>query len=428
MVHHLSTTPQSLFEQLERQFLKPKMDRKPVHYFCGNSLGLQPIMARHYVSEVLNDWSELAVDGHFYAINRWYDYQKQLIPGLARLAGAEQKEVTAMGTLTGNLHLLMVSFYQPKGKRTKILMEAGAFPSDQYLVETQVRFHGLNPDEHIIEVKPRAGQRIIQTEDIIKAIKENGEEIAVVLFSGVQYLTGQAFEHELIANAAHQVGAYIGFDMAHAMGNINLKLHQWNVDFAAWCSYKYLNAGPGAIAGLFVHEKHANRPDLPRFAGWWGYDEETRFLMEKGFKPMEGAQGWQLSNENIMSMAALRASLDLFDQVPRDWLFEQRKELSYHLEDVIQKFAELEIITPNKRGAQLSIAVKNGKGKALFQHLHSQKILGDWREPDVIRLTAAPMYNTHEEIDKVEQALKSYFNKSFVSSFNPESVIQTENG
>ena len=409
MVHHLSTTPQSLFEQLERQFLKPRMDRKTVNYFCGNSLGLQPIMARHYVSEVLNDWSELAVDGHFYATNRWYDYQKQLIPGLARLAGAEQKEVTAMGTLTGNLHLLMVSFYQPKGKRTKILMEAGAFPSDQYLVETQVRFHGLIPEEHIIEVKPRGGERIIHSEDILKAIKDNGEEIAVVLFSGVQYLTGQAFEHEQIANAAHQVGAYIGFDMAHAIGNINLKLHEWNVDFAAWCSYKYMNAGPGAIAGLFVHEKHANRPDLPRFAGWWGYDEETRFLMEKGFKPMEGAQGWQLSNENIMSMAALRASLELFDQVPRDWLFEQRKELNYHLQDVLVKFKDLEIITPDKRGAQLSVAVKHGKGKELFKYLHTQKILGDWREPDVIRLTAAPMYNTHEEIDQVEWALKSFF-------------------
>ncbi len=418
MVHHLSTTPQSLFEQLERQFLKPKMDRKSVHYFCGNSLGLQPIMARHYVSEVLNDWAELAVDGHFYASNRWYDYHKKLIPGLARLAGANVKEVTAMGTLTGNLHLLMVSFYQPKGKRTKVLMEAGAFPSDQYLVETQVRFHGLNPNDHIIEVKPREGERTIRHEDIIESIKKHGEEIAVVLFSGVQYLTGQAFEHEEIANAAHSVGAYIGFDLAHAMGNINLKLNQWNVDFAAWCNYKYLNAGPGSIAGLFVHEKHANRDDLPRFAGWWGYDEETRFLMEKGFKQMEGAQGWQLSNENVMSMASLRSSLELFDQVPMDWLFDQRKELNFHLEDVLSKFKELEIITPKKRGAQLSISVKNGKGKALFQHLHSQRILGDWREPDVIRLSAAPMYNTHNEIDEVERALSSFFQTKPVPNLN----------
>jgi kynureninase len=418
MVHHLSTTPQSLFEQLERQFLKPKMDRKPVHYFCGNSLGLQPIMARHYVSEVLNDWSELAVDGHFYASNRWYDYHKKLIPGLARLAGANVKEVTAMGTLTGNLHLLMVSFYQPKGKRTKVLMEASAFPSDQYLVESQVRFHGLNPNDHIIEVKPREGERTIRHEDIIESINKHGEEIAVVLFSGVQYLTGQAFELDQIANAAHSVGAYIGFDLAHAMGNINLKLNQWNVDFAAWCNYKYLNAGPGSIAGLFVHEKHANRSDLPRFAGWWGYDEETRFLMEKGFKPMEGAQGWQLSNENVMSMASLRSSLELFDQVPMDWLFDQRKELNFHLEDVLSKFKELEIITPKKRGAQLSISVKNGKGKALFQHLHGQRILGDWREPDVIRLSAVPMYNTHNEIDEVERALRSFFQTKPVPNLN----------
>jgi len=416
MVHHLSTTPQSLFEQMERQFLKPRMDRKPVHYFCGNSLGLQPIMARHYVSEVLNDWSELAVDGHFYAINRWYDYHKQLLPNLARIAGAEQTEVTAMGTLTGNLHLLMVSFYKPKGKRTKILMEASAFPSDQYLVETQVRFHGLNPDEHIIEIKPRNGEWIIRTEDILKTIKENGEEIAVVLFSGVQYLTGQVFELEQIAKAAHQVGAYVGFDLAHAIGNINLKLHKWNVDFAAWCSYKYLNAGPGAIAGIFVHENHGSRSDLNRFGGWWGYDEETRFLMEKGFKPMQGAQGWQLSNENIMSMASLRASLELYEQVPIDWLFEQRKELGFHLEDVLLKFSDLQIISPQRRGAQISILVKNGKGKALFQHLHSNKILGDWREPDIIRLAASPMYNTHNEIDQIEAALKSFFANASIQS------------
>ena len=367
---------------------------------------------------MLNDWSELAVDGHFYASNRWYDYHKKLIPGLARLAGANVKEVTAMGTLTGNLHLLMVSFYQPKGKRTKVLMEASAFPSDQYLVESQVRFHGLNPNDHIIEVKPREGERTIRHEDIIESIKKHGEEIAVVLFSGVQYLTGQAFELDQIANAAHSVGAYIGFDLAHAMGNINLKLNQWNVDFAAWCNYKYLNAGPGSIAGLFVHEKHANRSDLPRFAGWWGYDEETRFLMEKGFKPMEGAQGWQLSNENVMSMASLRSSLELFDQVPMDWLFDQRKELNFHLEDVLSKFKELEIITPKKRGAQLSISVKNGKGKALFQHLHGQRILGDWREPDVIRLSAVPMYNTHNEIDEVERALRSFFQTKPVPNLN----------
>lgn len=387
------------------------MDRKPVNYFCGNSLGLQPIMARHYINEVLNDWSELAVDGHFYAINRWYDFHKLLIPSLARLAGANHSEVTAMGTLTGNLHLLLVSFFQPKGKRTKILMEAGAFPSDQYLVETQLRFHGLDPEQHLIEVAPRPGERTLHTEDILKAIKHAGDELALVLFSGVQYLTGQVFDMEAITHAGHQEGALVGFDLAHAMGNIPLKLHQWKVDFAAWCSYKYLNGGPGAIAGLYVHEKHGQNTELPRFGGWWGYDEETRFLMEKGFKPMIGAQGWQLSNENVMSMACLRSSLQLFDSVPLDWLEDQRKELNNHLSQVIKRHAELQILTPKKRGAQLSIQVNDGKGKQLFQHLHQNRILGDWREPDVIRLTAAPLYNTHEEIDQVGAVLRAYFKK-----------------
>jgi kynureninase len=409
MIHHFSTTPQSLFEHLQTQFLKPRMDRKPVHYFCGNSLGLQPIMARHYINEVLNDWSEMAVDGHFYALNRWYDYHKKLIPSLARLAGAEQQEVTVMGTLTGNLHLMMVSFYRPKGKRTKILMEAGAFPSDQYLVETQVRFHGLDPDVHIIEVQPREGERILHQEDILKAIREAGEELALVLFPGVQYLTGQVFELEEICKAGHQVGAMVGLDLAHAMGNIPLKLQTWGVDFAAWCSYKYLNGGPGAIAGIYVHEKFAEKLDLPRFGGWYGYDEETRFLMQKGFKPMPGAQGWQLSNENVMSMASLRSSLQLFDQVPLDWLEDQRKDLNKHLSQVVQKFSSLEILTPVRRGAQLSIVVKNGQGKALFKHLHQNRILGDWREPDVIRLTPAPMYNSHSEIELVDEAFKSFF-------------------
>jgi kynureninase len=351
----------------------------------------------------------MAVDGHFYALNRWYDYHKKLIPSLARLAGAEQQEVTVMGTLTGNLHLMMVSFYRPKGKRTKILMEAGAFPSDQYLVETQVRFHGLDPDVHIIEVQPREGERILHQEDILKAIREAGEELALVLFPGVQYLTGQVFELEEICKAGHQVGAMVGLDLAHAMGNIPLKLHSWGVDFAAWCSYKYLNGGPGAIAGIYVHEKFAEKLDLPRFGGWYGYDEETRFLMQKGFKPMPGAQGWQLSNENVMSMASLRSSLQLFDQVPLDWLEDQRKDLNKHLSQVVQKFSSLEILTPVRRGAQLSIVVKNGQGKALFKHLHQNRILGDWREPDVIRLTPAPMYNSHSEIELVDEAFKSFF-------------------
>ena len=409
MIHHFSTTPQSLFEQLEKQFLKPRKDRQPVHYFCGNSLGLQPIMARHYVNEVLNDWAEMAVDGHFYAQHRWFDYHKMLTPGLARLVGASAEEVIPMGTLTANLHLLMVSFFKPKGKRTKILMEASAFPSDQYLVESQMRFHGLDPAEHIIEVAPRTGERSLRDEDILTAIKNTGEELALVLFPGVQYLSGQLFDMAAIAKATHQVGAVIGLDLAHAIGNVPLQLHQWKIDFAAWCNYKYLNAGPGAIAGLYVHETHARNPDIHRFAGWYGHDEASRFLMEKGFNPIKSAQGWQLSNENILSMAALRASLQLFDQVPLDWLAEQRKELNTHLQEVVFKFPDLQIITPKKRGAQLSISIQGGQGKTLFQHLQKHNILGDWREPDVIRLTPAPMYNTHQEIDFVEAAFRSFF-------------------
>lgn len=409
MIHHFSTTPESLFEHLERQFLKPKMDRKPVHYFCGNSLGLQPIMARHHINEVLNDWSEMAVDGHFYAQNRWFDYHKLLVPSLARLVGAETHEVIPMETLTANLHLLMVSFYQPSGKRNKILMEAGAFPSDQYLVETQVRFHGLDPEKVIIEVSPREGERTLKHDDIFAAIKKAGDELALVLLPGVQYLTGQLLDMEAITKAGHQVGAIVGFDLAHAIGNVPLSLHKWKVDFAAWCSYKYLNAGPGAIAGLYIHDDHAQNTKMLRFGGWYGHDEETRFLMQKGFKPIAGAQGWQLSNENILSMAALRSSLQLFDHVPLDWLEDQRKELNGHLERVLKKFSDLYVITPKKRGAQLSFGVKNGKGKALFQHLHKNRILGDWREPDIIRLTPAPMYNTHSEIEMVEEAMTSFF-------------------
>lgn len=388
--------------------MKPRMNRKPVHYFCGNSLGLQPIMARHYVNEALNDWAEMAVDGHFYARNRWFDYHKLLSPSLARLTGASTDEVTTMGTLTGNLHLLMVSFYRPEGKRTKIIMEAGAFPSDQYLVESQVRFHGLNPEEHIVEVSPRPGERVLHMEDIVKTIADHGETVSLVLFSGVQYLTGQLFDMKTIVEEGHRVGAKVGLDLAHAIGNVPLQLHSWGVDFAAWCTYKYLNGGPGSIAGLFVHENHGNNPDLPRFAGWWGYDEETRFLMKKGFKPMTGAQGWQLSNENILSMTSLRASLELFDLVPLDWLEDHRKELNIHLENVIRRFSDLKIVTPSSRGAQLSFSIGNGRGKELFQHLHQNHILGDWREPDIIRLTPAPMYNSHEEIDKVEIALQSF--------------------
>ena len=372
-------------------------------YFCGNSLGLQPRSTKEAIVNELDHWAKHGVEGHFTGDNAWMYYHKLLTPACARLVGAKESEVVVMNTLSTNLHLLMVSFYRPTATRFKIIMEDQAFPSDQYAVESQVRFHGFDPADAIIEVKPRAGESYIRTADIEQIIRAEGDSIALVFFSGVNYYNGQFFEMKRITDVAHEVGAVAGFDLAHTAGNLPLQLHDWGVDFAAWCSYKYLNAGPGGPSGVFVHEKHGNNPDLPRFAGWWGHDEESRFKMEKGFIPMKGAQGWQLSNAQVLSFAAMKASLDIFDEVGMDALRSKSLKLSGYMIDLIDSIeggSFFRLITPREdtiRGAQLSMLTKDGVGKKLFDYLTENGVICDWREPNVIRLAPVPMYNSFED-------------------------------
>lgn len=388
------------------KFLFPTFHSENVVYFTGNSLGLQPKRAKQYILEELEDWAKYGVEGHFMSRRPWFAYHEQLTDYTAEVVGAKPKEVVVTHSLTTNLHLLMVSFYRPKGRRTKILCEAKAFPSDQYALETQIRFHGLDPQEHLVEITPRDGEHLIREEDIIEKIKDMGDDLALVMIGGVNYYTGQLFDMKLITDAGHAVGANVGFDLAHAAGNINLKLHDWGVDFAAWCSYKYMNSSPGGVSGIFVHERHANKPELPRFAGWWGYDKETRFMMEPGFVPMEGAEGWQLSNAPVLAMSAHLASLEIFHEAGMDCIGAKRDVLTAYLEYVINDVSErnkdrctFEIITPKevaKRGAQLSIHV-HGQGKGLFNKLTEFGVIADWREPNVIRIAPAPLYNSFED-------------------------------
>ena len=388
------------------KFLFPTFHSENVVYFTGNSLGLQPKRAKQYILEELEDWAKYGVEGHFMSRRPWFAYHEQLTDYTAEVVGAKPKEVVVTHSLTTNLHLLMVSFYRPKGRRTKILCEAKAFPSDQYALETQIRFHGLDPQEHLVEITPRDGEHLIREEDIIEKIKDMGDDLALVMIGGVNYYTGQLFDMKLITDAGHAVGANVGFDLAHAAGNINLKLHDWGVDFAAWCSYKYMNSSPGGVSGIFVHERHANKPELPRFAGWWGYDKETRFMMEPGFVPMEGAEGWQLSNAPVLAMATHLASLEIFHEAGMDCIGAKRDVLTAYLEYVINDVSErnkdrctFEIITPKevaKRGAQLSIHV-HGQGKGLFNKLTEFGVIADWREPNVIRIAPAPLYNSFED-------------------------------
>ena len=375
-------------------------------YFTGNSLGLQPKSVKGYIQEELDAWSKFGVEGHFLAEKPWFAYHEFLTEKAAKIVGANPEEVVVTHSLTTNLHLLMVSFFKPEGKRTKIICEAKAFPSDQYVLESQVKFHGLNMDTELIEVAPREGEHLIREEDILDKIVETGDELAMVMIGGVNYYTGQLFDMAAITEAGHAVGAKVGFDLAHAAGNINLKLHDWGVDFAAWCGYKYLNSSPGGVSGIFVHERHAYNPDLPRFAGWWGYDKETRFQMESGFNPMRGAEGWQLSNAPILGMSAHLASLDIFDEAGMDRIGEKRDLMTAYLEFVIEDVSKrnsdrckFEIITPTdktKRGAQLSI-LAHGQGKSLFDALTRKGVITDWREPNVIRVAPAPLYNSFED-------------------------------
>jgi kynureninase len=397
---------QDVLKSFRNKFHFPNFHEKTVRYFTGNSLGLQPKTAATYIQEELNDWAKYGVEGHFMAKRPWFSYHENLTEMAADIVGAKPIEVVITHSLTTNLHLLMVSFYRPEGKRKKILCEAKAFPSDQYALESQVRFHGLDPKTDLVEVGPRPGEQLIREEDILAKIAEFGDELALVMIGGVNYYTGQLFDMEKITLAGQAVGAIVGFDLAHAAGNINLKLHDWGVDFAAWCGYKYLNSSPGGVSGLFVHERHANRPELPRFAGWWGHDKDSRFLMEPGFKPMQGAEGWQLSNAPVLGMAAHLASLEIFKEAGMDRIGAKRDIMTAYLEFVINDISEknkdrciFELITPSdktKRGAQLSIMAK-GQGKALFDALSCLGVVADWREPNVIRVAPAPLYNSFED-------------------------------
>jgi len=399
---------------MRNEYLFPQQNENPFIYLCGNSLGLQPKVAKEVLTKQLDNWQNLAVEGWFEGNEPWMFYHKELKRLMAPVVGATEQEVCPMNTLTVNLHLLMVSFYRPTKERFKIIMEAGAFPSDQYAIESQVRFHGYDPKEAIIEVAPKDGEYTLKTEDIIATIEANGNEIALVLFGGINYFTGQLFDMKSITKAGHSVGATVGFDLAHAAGNVPLKLHDWEVDFACWCSYKYQNAGPGGISGIFVHEKHFSDQSLHRFAGWWGYQEKNRFLMEKGFVPEAGADGWQVSCTQVMPMALYHASLLLFEKVGfMEPLREKSKALSAYLFYIIGEvnqalgFEQFKIITPqnvDERGAQVSIIAKSD-GKQIFDHLVKNNVLGDWREPNVIRLSAVPMYNSFEDVFKTGELL-----------------------
>ncbi|WP_339652215.1 kynureninase [uncultured Salegentibacter sp.] len=396
------------------QFIFPQHEGKNVIYFTGNSLGLQPKSAKKYVDEIMTDWANLAVEGHFYAEKPWWDYHERFSEKLAKVVGAKPAEVTVMNTLTVNLHLLMVSFYRPEGKRYKIICEEKAFPSDQYMISSQVRFHEYDPKDAIVEIRRRDGENNFRTEDIIAKINEVGEECALVLIGGVNYYTGQVLEMEKITKAGHEVGAFVGWDLAHAAGNIELKLSEWKVDFAAWCSYKYMNSGPGNASGCFINEKYHNQKDIPRFEGWWGHNKERRFLMEPEFHPENGADAWQISNAPVLALAPYLASLEMFDEVGMPALIEKRNKIVAYLEFVLHEIdkeveSSFEIITPSnqeERGTQLSVFL-HGEGRELFNYLMENGVITDWREPNVIRLAPAPFYCSFEDMYQFGQILKN---------------------
>ncbi|MDF4204465.1 kynureninase [Maribacter sp. SA7] len=393
------------------EFIFPKINGEQVIYFTGNSLGLQPKRTKSFVDEVMKDWAELAVEGHFYAEKPWWDYHERLAAPLAKVVGALPEEVSVMNTLTVNLHLLMVSFYNPTKKRFKILCEEKAFPSDQYMFQSQVRFHGLDPEETIVELKKREGEHHWRTEDILEKIEELGDELALVLIGGVNYYNGQVMDMQTITKAGKAVGANVGWDLAHAVGNVELKLHEWDADFASWCSYKYMNSGPGNASGIFVNKKHLNKKDIQRFEGWWGTKKDTRFLMKPEFEPMENADAWQISNVPILSVAPYLASLTMFEEVGMYKLIEKRNLIVSYLEYILHEIdkevdSSFEIITPKDRGCQLSVFL-HGQGKSLFNYLMENGVVTDWREPNVIRLAPAPFYSSYEDMYRFGQILKA---------------------
>jgi len=399
-------------KSFRKKFHLPRIGGKQTFYFTGNSLGLQPKSTKSLLNQELSDWATLGVEGHFHARHPWLYYHKYSKKTLAGLVGAKPLEVVAMNQLTVNLHLMMTSFYRPTSSRYKIISEAGAFSSDQYAFESQLKLHNINPQEGLIELKPRPGEHTLRTEDILRAIDEHRDQLALVIFGAVQYYSGQFFDIKTITEAGHRAGANVGFDLAHAIGNVPLSLHKHNVDFAVWCSYKYLNSGPGGIAGAFVHEKHANNPDLKRLAGWWGHHEKDRFQMKKGFIPMPGADGWQVSNFPVISGAAHLASLQIFEDAGMKNIRKKSVLLTGYLEFLLQSienhdkhFVILTNANPQERGCQLSILMKQN-GKKIFNKLMKAGVIADWREPDVIRVAPVPLYNTFEEVFQFVEILK----------------------
>lgn len=408
---------QDELSEYRNEFIFPQHEGKNVIYFTGNSLGLQPKSAKKYVDEVMSDWANMAVEGHFYSQKPWWDYHERFAEPLSKIVGAKPSEVTVMNTLTVNLHLMMVSFYRPTKTRFKIICEEKAFPSDQYMFQSQVYFHslnlGFNPEDAIVEIKRRDGEHNIRIEDVLAKISEIGDELALVLIGGVNYYTGQVFDMKTITAAGHQVGAKVGWDLAHAAGNIKLDLHDWGVDFACWCSYKYMNSGPGNVSGVFVHEKHHHDKNLPRFAGWWGHNKEKRFKMEPNFDAVHGADGWQISNLPILSLAPYLASVEMFAEVGMEKLLAKRNKITAYLEFILHEIdkevdSTFEIITPtnpDERGCQLSVFL-HGEGRSLFDYLMKNGVITDWREPNVIRLAPVPLYCSFEDMYRFGQVLK----------------------
>jgi kynureninase len=393
-------------------FYHPEINGKQALYFTGNSLGLQPKSAEAYLKQELEDWRKYGVEGHFEARRPWYSYHEFFSKAMAEIAGAKESEVVAMGSLTANIHSLMASFYQPTKTRYKILCEKKAFPSDTYAMQSQAKLHGFDIADAIIEIAPAKGSDIITEDAIIEKIYELGDSLATVMIGGVNYYSGQVFDMAVITDVAHKVGAYCGFDLAHGMGNIEVKLHEWQVDFAAWCTYKYLNGGPGSVGGLFVHKNHHKRK-FPILAGWWGHDKETRFKMEPEFVPMQSAEAWQMSNAPVFNMAIYLASLEMFQEATMPRLLAKSRPLTDYLEYVIQEVvketgADLEIITPkehHRRGCQLSV-VAHGYGRKLFDQITADGVIADWREPNVIRMAPVPLYNSYEDVYRFGEILK----------------------
>ncbi len=394
----------------ERFFIPKNKSGEDVIYFGGNSLGLQPKTVRSYVEQELLDWERIALAGHTEAKNPWLPYHEFLTEQTARFTGAKPEEVINMNSLTTNLHLLFVSFYRPTKERHKILIEANAFPSDHYAVQSQIKYQGFDVKDSLIEMKPRKGDDTIRTEDIETMIDKEGDKIALIWFAGVNYYSGQAFEFEKITRAGHKKNIIVGFDLAHAVGNLELNLHDWNVDFAVWCNYKYMNGGPGAIGGAYVNEKYLNDKTIPKFLGWWGHDKQTRFLMDHKYIPIPTVESWQLSNPPILQLASLKASLDIFDEACMTALREKSERLTGYLEFLINenKSDNIKIITPsskNERGCQLSLRIKNN-GKELYKELMGRDVVCDWREPDVIRVAPVPLYNSFEDVWKFSEILQ----------------------